>query len=117
MGFALWDAFGATKEMRESMDWWGSWGSRQNTPDELSGEVLINANKVLLALHPGAGGGIADAQKIYKENKFFLQCGKFREDLEVLKANTVDFQGLGKLAKSGDFYRSSDRRWVLKACK
>jgi len=54
-------------------------------------------------------------KRIMRDNSFFTQCGRADAQLRELSDTNLELHGIGKLAKSGDFFTSSKRRWLLKA--
>jgi len=55
------------------------------------------------------------ARPIFTRNQFFATCGLSGSAVRELAGGELQLRALGKLAKSGDFLVSTDRRWLLKA--
>lgn len=95
-------------------------GYAEGIEDELSNSVIINAHLAYAALHPSDFGlqyPPSRLERVLETNGFFTQCNQADAALFELKQVKLQLHGIGQLAKSGDFFVSDDKKWLVKAIK
>jgi len=84
--------------------------------EQIAWELMRYASLLQQALAAKEKATLAKMLQLqFQQNQFFATCGVSGSAVRELAGDELQLRTVGKLAKSGNFFVSTDRRWLVKA--